>query len=359
MGLWAAVRAVQAGLTVTLIEAGRIGDGASGGLLGALFPHMPDRWNEKKEFQYQALVSLPDAIAPLEAETGLSAGYRRTGRIIPLPKAHLRPIAERHSEEAIINWHRGATRFDWMVTESPAVADYIAPAVAAAGCVTDTLAARANPRDYLALLKAWLTLQPGVTLLENTALKSLDPVRGLADCASQAPIAFSHAVIAAGTASFAMIETLMPPREKPLGTGVKGQAALLAADLPDHCPVVYLDGLYIVPHEGGQVAVGSTSENRYEHPTTTDHQLDDLLTRARALVPALEHAPVLERWAGLRPKAFTRDPMLGPIPGHKNILTLTGGFKISFGIAHLLAEKLVASVCGEAVDDVPEGFWLG
>lgn len=68
MGLWAAVMAARAGLTTRLLERRLIGSGASGGLLGALMPHMPDRWNDKKQFQFDALVSLEGEIAALETD---------------------------------------------------------------------------------------------------------------------------------------------------------------------------------------------------------------------------------------------------------------------------------------------------
>ncbi|MGO7515517.1 FAD-dependent oxidoreductase, partial [Rhizobium ruizarguesonis] len=82
MGLWAAVHAERRGIRTLIADDGRLGEGASGGLLGALMPHMPDRWSEKKQFQFDALVSLEAEITALEAETGLSAGYNRSGRLI-------------------------------------------------------------------------------------------------------------------------------------------------------------------------------------------------------------------------------------------------------------------------------------
>jgi glycine oxidase len=46
-----------------------------------------------------------------------------------------------------------------------------------------------------------------------------------------------------------------------LGGPVKGQAALLDADAPADLPLVYHDGVYVIAHDDGHVAVGSTSEN--------------------------------------------------------------------------------------------------
>jgi glycine oxidase len=152
-----------------------------------------------------------------------------------------------------------------------------------------------------------------------------------------------------------MIEKLLGA-PKPLGMSVKGQSALMAADIDPSLPLIFLDGLYVVPHEGGRVAIGSTSENAFSEPFTTDHQLEDLIARARALVPALANAPVLERWAGLRPKAMERDPMVGSLPGAERIISLTGGFKVSFGIAHRLAEAALHDVFGTQDPTMPATF---
>lgn len=83
MGLWAALKAERRGIDTIMIDGDGVASGASGGLLGALMAHMPDRWNEKKQLQFEGLLSLEAEIALLEDETGLSAGYQRCGRLIP------------------------------------------------------------------------------------------------------------------------------------------------------------------------------------------------------------------------------------------------------------------------------------
>lgn len=363
MGLWGALKAAEAGLSVTLVDAGAIGQGASGGLLGALFPWMPDRWNAKKQYQFDALLALPEELARLEALTGLSANWRRLGRVIPLPAPHLRDIALRHSGEAEINWRSGDRRFHWHVGDSAPAGVELAPESCAAGHIVDTLAARIEPRALLRLLLAALALQPKVRIMDHARLASLDAQKGRAEVEfaphpHPATIVFSHALLAAGAASFPILETLLPPLAKPLGQGVKGQAALLRAGLGPETPVVFLDGLYIVPHEGGLAAIGSTSENSYDAPHATDIRLDDVIARARALMRALRDAEVIERWAGIRPRAIGRDPMVGPVPGHPNVIALTGGFKISFGVAHRLAQSALDRILGTNAAPLPKNFTL-
>lgn len=356
MGLWAAVHAERMGIDTLLIEEGLLGQGASGGLLGALMPHMPDRWNAKKQFQFDALVSLEAEIATLESETGLSAGYRRSGRLIPLPKPHLRKIALGHSADAEIRWDAGGRRFHWHLLDAPPVPDWVAPGANEGGLVHDTLAARVAPRPLVATLAAFLRSARHVRIIDNVALAGIDLGRNLAET-DAGTIAFGHCIVAMGYRSFPLLARYTDGLKQPLGQPVKGQAALLKADVDPSLPTIFRDGLYIVAHEGGHVAIGSTSENRFDDPYSTDEQLDVLLAGARELVPVLGDAPVLERWAGLRPKAIDRDPMVGAHPSHQSLLALTGGFKVSFGLAHRLAEWVVAGAAGHTPPfELPESF---
>ncbi len=80
-----------------------------------------------------------------------------------------------------------------------------------------------------------------------------------------------------------------------------------------------------------------------------------LIDRARALCPALAEAPVIERWAGVRPRAKSLAPMLGPWPGREGHFIANGGFKIGFGMAPKVAE-VMADLVLDGRDGVPEGF---
>ncbi len=357
MGLWATLEGASAGLSVTLAEAGGLASGASGGLLGALMPHMPDRWNAKKQFQFDALLSLEDEIRAIEEKTGLKSGYRRCGRLIPLPKPHLADIARGHQDDAARHWVSGEKRFYWNLRSPDFAGDLLAGEASAYGLVEETFAARVSPRGLTAALAAFLKSHPKVTLLEHSPVASLDPVGRVAVMASGARIGFGTAILAAGYRTAGLLEALCGPFSRAPVVPVKGQAALLAASLPADMPVVYLDGLYIVPHEGGRVAIGSTSENRFDDARSTDGALDGLIEAARLLMPLLREATVIERWAGLRPKAIGRDPMVGRLPGFDTIHVLTGGFKVSFGIAHVLARRLMGGILrGDGETGLPETF---
>lgn len=357
MGLWAAVKADRLGIDTLLVDAGHIGSGASGGLLGALMPHMPDRWSDKKQFQFDALLSLEADIAAVEADTGLSAGYRRCGRIIPLPKPHLRTIAERHQQDALSNWHADERQFYWHLLDNAPVSGWVAETAGEAGFVHDTFAAKVSPRAFVAVLKAYVERCRHVRLVENCAVAALDP-EGIATLTGGEHVSFSHCMVSAGHSSFPLLQTALGlPESGVLGQPVKGQAALLDAKADPAMPVVFLNGLYVVPHEDGRVAIGSTSEEEFEDPFSTDDRLEMLIEKAREIVPALSGAAVVERWAGLRPKAIGRDPMVGVHPRHARLIALTGGFKVSFGLAHRLADAAIDAMCGRPMR-APDSFSL-
>lgn len=351
VGLWLARFAAQAGLEVVLCDRRVIGSGASGGILGALMPHMPERWNAKKQFQFEALVALEDMLRALEAETGLSTGYGRIGRLLPLIEAHHRRLAQERAGFVADVWR--SERFSWTVCDRTVDAAWPASAAAPHGVVLETLTARVDPRALLAALKTSLAAMPNVQLIEGDGVAGWHDGRALLDSGGE--IRAGHLAVTAGFESFPLLESLMklPPG---LGRPVKGQAALIEADIPADRPLVFCDGVYVVPHADGRVAVGSTSEDAFDQPRSTDARLDAVIAKARALCPELAEGRVVERWAGLRPKAVGREPIVGAMPGAPAIIAATGGFKITFGIAHRMAEAALAAVLDQEPDGLPESF---
>ncbi len=339
-GLAVAEACAARGMRVVVLEAARIGSGASGGVVGALSPHVPERWNPKKAFQFKALAG---AGAYWE-RIGQHAGFRRSGRLIPILSAEGRALAEERGRGAEDLWQGQAV---WRVLPRGAHAAWVAPSAAPFGLVEETLSARIFPRQALDALAA-------STRAEGGEIREGWPVATIDDGHVTGPLGTVRAgaiVIAAGLPGFDLLAHLVGPVD---ARGVKGQAALLALAHNDP-PMLFADGLYVVPHDGGRVAVGSTSEAEWTAPTGTDDRLDDVLARARVLCPALTHAAVLERWAGLRPRAPRPDPMLGPVPGAPGVFAALGGFKIGFGIAPEVGAVLARMIAGEPVD-LPESF---
>lgn len=341
-GLACAYACAHRGDAVTVYDAGRVGDGASGGIVGALAPHVPDQWNPKKEFQFEALDTADVFWSKVDALSGIPSGYGRIGRLQPLLSQKAVELAEARSTSAKDLWQG---RYHWWIKPRP---DTMSDTAAPYGVVHDTLAGRINPlQSTLSLACACRT--KGVQIHEN------HPIHSLAD--NQVSGSWGNAnadaiIVAAGVAGFNLIapHTLLHP-----GSGIKGQAALFDIALPHH-PQIYADGVYIIPHVDGTVAVGSTSENKW-NINGTDEKLDILIAKAQAICPMLTTAPILKRWSGIRPKARRRDPMLGPVPNLQGFYAAMGAFKIGFGLSHKIGEVVAAQIHGEIVT-IPESFTL-
>ena len=325
-GLSVAWACARRGARVRVVETVGVGAGSSGGVVGALSPHVPEAWNPKKAFQLDSLLMAAGWWAGVEAFAGLPSGYGRMGRLQPLADDRAVEAARRRGVEAEGLWQGQAA---WRVV--PVTGAAWEPMSPSGWLVEDTLSARISPRMALEALVAAVRAAGGEVVLGEAA-----------DAGA--------VVHATGVQGLADLSGALGSR---VGSGVKGQALALRFDARQAAQV-FVDGLHIVPHADGTVAVGSTSETVWTDDGP-DGQLDSLLTRAVAALPVLRGAEVVTRWAGLRPRATSRAPMLGAWPGRDGHFIANGGFKIGFGMAPKVAE-VMADLVLDGRDTIPDGF---
>ncbi|SFR58411.1 Glycine/D-amino acid oxidase [Yoonia tamlensis] len=318
-GLAVAYACARRGARVQVIDPNGVAAGSSGGIVGALAPHAPEKWNEKKAFQFESLIYAEQFWDEVCALTGADVGYARSGRLQPLADARAVDLARDRAENAARLWQGKAL---WEVIVAPDSAWM--PPSPSGFIVRDTLSALVHPR------RATRALADAVIALGGSVETSGDP---------QGKI-----VWATGFAGVSDVG----------GGGVKGQAALLDFDAKGQ-PQLFADALHIIPHGDGTVAIGSTTERNFDDPTTTDDLLDDVLARARAAFPVLQDAPVIERWAGVRPRSRSRAPVLGVHPARAGEYVANGGFKIGFGMAPKVGQ-VMADLVLDGRDSVPDEF---
>ncbi|HLQ18513.1 MAG TPA: FAD-dependent oxidoreductase, partial [Tabrizicola sp.] len=262
-GLSIAWACLARGAKVRVIETAGWGAGSSGGLVGALSPHVPEAWNAKKTFQLDSLLLAESWWSDIEMASGLPSGYARHGRLQPLADDRAVAAAHRRADEAAGLWQGKA---QWRVVAASG-RDW-EPFTPTGKLVWDTLSARLSPRMGLAALIEALKARGAELVLGE------GPQEG----------AVVHATGVAG------LQELSQAFGATLGSGVKGQALALRYDARD-LPQLFVDGLHIVPHADGTVAIGSTSEPDGTDQRT-DAQLDSLLAKAVAAVPVLAGAEV-------------------------------------------------------------------
>jgi glycine/D-amino acid oxidase-like deaminating enzyme len=322
-GLSVAWACARRGAKVRVVAPEGLGAGASAGLVGALAPHVPEAWNGLKAFQLESLLMAEAWWADVQAAGGVDPGYLRSGRLQPLADAAAVEAARARADGAAAHWGGAA---EWQVERaSGGVWEPLSPS---GWVLRDTLSARLSPRGACNALAA--------------ALRGAEVV---ADAEDQGAVV--HA------SGWRGLEALSEAFGKKLGGGVKGQAVSLRHDAAGR-PQIYAGGLHIVPHADGTVAVGSTSETKWESEAP-DGQAEALIARARAVIPCLADAPVIESWAGIRPRAASRQLVLGAWPGRPGHYIANGGFKIGFGMAPLAAERLADLVLAGR-DAVPDAF---
>ncbi len=326
-GLSVAWAAALRGARVRVVESVAVGAGSSGGIVGALSPHVPENWNEKKAFQLDSLLMAADWWHVVEAASGISSGYGRLGRLQPLADADAVELARGRGVTAAALWRGQAS---WQVV--PTIGAAWEPVSPTGLLVRDDLSARLHPRMAARALVA--------------ALRAAGSEVVIGEAEDEGAVVWATGV--------AGLEALSSDLGRSVGAGVKGQAALLRHEARA-LPQLFVDGLHVVPHSDGTVAIGSTSENRYQDGALVDAQLDALIAKAQAALPVLAGAEVIERWAGVRPRAATRAPLLGAWPGREGHYVANGGFKIGFGMAPKLAE-VMADLVLDGRDSVPEGF---
>jgi glycine oxidase len=286
---------------------------------------VPENWNAKKAFQLDSLLMAQSFWDDVRAG-GSDSGYARTGRLQPIADAAALNLARTREGTAKELWQNHA---EWRVVQDRP--DHWYPQSPSGWFIRDTLSALVHPRQACDALVTALNAK-GITVQSEGDAKGTT-------------------VWATGVSG---LQDFSASHHRSVGSGVKGQAALLEYDARS-MPQIFGHGIHVIPHQDGTVAVGSTSEREYSSPDQTDAQLDDVIETARTLVPALKTATVIDRWAGVRPRARSRAPMLGAWPDRPGHFIANGGFKIGFGMAPKVAQVMVDLIL-DGHDTIPDGF---
>lgn len=331
---------------VMLIERGHPGAEASWAAGGILAPQVEA--DHADDFFRLACASrdlYPAFAQSLQEETGIDVELDRSGTLCvgftPQDGEELRRRYEWQASEGLqVEWLSGdeARRLE------PCISGNIASALR---LPNDWQVE--NRRLVEALVSANEKL--GVQLVTDCAVTALriehETVRGVET--SQGPVAAPIVVVAAGAWSSLINSPGSPLIEiEP----VRGQMLCFAARSENGRHVIYSPRGYLVPRRDGRVLAGSTAEHVGFEKRVTDDGIKAIKAMALEITAAIAGLPVIDSWAGFRPRAKDDLPVLGRCAEARGLFYATGHYRNGI---------LLAPITGQVIADaIVDGVvWAG
>lgn len=336
IGLSTALRLLEEGASVTLLdrrEAGCEASWAGGGILSPLYP-----WNYSDSVTRLAAYSMsryPEWTAALNTATGIDPEYQICGLVI-LPPC---------DPEAAVNWcsahavrltylsssHHGGLSWAHINDEQGNAQALFLPEVAQVR----------NPRLLQALYKR--IRQLGGKIIEHCEVQELE-ISGQKVHAIRTPSEKHSAdqyILSAGAWSRKILgEHALNLAIKP----IRGQMLLYRLPGNPLCSIVLQRDLYLIPRRDGHLLMGSTIEDTgFDKQITLDAK-NRLSSWAEEILPQLKNTPLLKHWSGLRPATPDNIPIIGPHPFLENLYINSGHFRYGVTMAPGSAEILVNEI---------------
>lgn len=342
IGMFTALELANTGLSVVLLERGKIGQGApnaswsAGGILSPLYPwRYPEAVNKLCSWSQTHYPALLERLGP---KTASKVEYHQCGMII-LDKVD----AEKASSWAIAH-PQLHNRPDMLLKHEVAQYD-LAVRAPEEGAIRMSKVAQLRPPRLLRSLQKALK-RANVYIVQNAEVQGFtwagDRISGVrtGDTLWEG----DQVVITAGAWSGTLLESVgMPNAIKP----IRGQMLQykMKADIPQH--IVMHKGVYVIPRLDGTVLIGATEEDVAFDQNTTREARDQLRDAATRFIPSLAKYKVEQQWSGFRPCTPDNAPIIGRHPLIENLWLNTGHFKngvvMAPAAARLLTDLLTAN----------------
>lgn len=330
----------RSGRTVRLLERGLPGQEASGAFAGLLTTSAEGSdEGPYLSLSRQALTTMRETVARLEAETGLDIG---------LVCSPLYRVATGEQERATLyaHWQRLQQRGERATWLEPGNLPGEAPALSSR--ITGAIC---SPEEY--------HLVPA--LLLDAALKSAQHLGATVQCHTEVHALLTQGdriigVEAEGTRYFAehiilangaWSPSLLRPLKLQLAVSPqKGQMLGLVCRDYSLSSIINTAWGYIVPKPDNTIVVGATREDSGFAKHITVAGMAHLL-RAIAVLPPLMQSTIAYTFVGLRPLSRDGMPLLGPIPGWQGLHAATGHSQHGILLAAITAQMLTQYINGE------------
>jgi D-amino-acid dehydrogenase len=311
-------------LLIDRADQGRATDAGAGILSPETNSRDPDAWFN---FAVEAVAYYPTLVQALQADEGGDTGYAQCGQMIVAVSEDEQEPFER-AKRLIFSrqTHRGMPSAEDLHEVSPGEAHALFPLLAPVyGAIYYRRAARVDGRLLNQALRRaaerrGLVIRPGGVerlIIQNHAVTGV-VVEG-------ETLSAGKVVIAGGAWSQAFgvqlgVEIPVAPQ--------RGQIIHLGLSRIDTSawPMISaFHGHYMVPWPDRRVVVGATRETGSGfHPHATAAGVREVLSEALRVAPGLAAARIRDIRVGLRPYSADTMPVLGPVPGVRDISLATG-----------------------------------
>ncbi len=340
IGLTAAVRLLEEGATVTILERGKAGQESSwagGGILSPLCPW--DYLDAVTRLTDYSAAMFPAWVAGLYALTGIDAEHEVSGMLV-LPPYHAEAAQKwRISHEADVE--------QGVFTQLLPLSKQITPFhfKAEHSLFLPRIAQVRNPRLLRALHKQ--VVQLGGRIVEYCEVQQIITQDNRLDslATSCGKWRADRFVITAGAWSKQVLG------KHALGLDIKpvrGQMLLYKFEEPLLGSIVLQGDLYLIPRRDGYLLIGSTVEDVGFNKQTTSAARAYLSESAQRLLPQLKTMPIMSHWAGLRPGSPSNIPTIGRHPLLNNLFINSGHFRYGVTMSPGSTQILLNEIMGRS-----------
>lgn len=323
---------------VILIERSQPGEEASFAAAGMLAPQAEaDKADDFFRLACKSRDLYPDFSAALHQDTGVDVELDTTGTLyLAFTDDDEREIEDRY------RWQTDAGLLVEKLSYSEAL--QLEPSI-----TPDLRMALRFPLDIQVenrqLLSALVAANQnlGVRLMTNTTVTSLETGRaGVEGVHIANGFLSSRTVVIAGGAWSSTISGLRELNIEP----VRGQMVCLDSGSRIFRHVIYSPRGYVVPRASGRLLAGSTTEHVAFDKRVTAGGIHSIVTRALEISPAIYALPLVDCWAGLRPRAPDNLPVLGPVFKIEGLFYATGHYRNGILLAPITAELIAEAIMG-------------
>jgi glycine oxidase len=336
---------------VMVIERGEFGREASWAAGGILAPQVEaDTADDFFRLARASRDLYPQFAEALLDETGLDIELDTTGTLY---------VAFRESEDSEFR-----ARFDWQRSEGLAIewlsgdeARALEPALS-----KNVRCALRFPNDFQVenrrLVEALLVSNRklGVQLVEHCEVKAVRVSAGKVSGAETSfeSVACDVAVVAAG----AWTSTIDPAARLEIEP-VRGQMLCFRPARPLVRHVIYSSRGYLIPRRDGRLIAGSTSERVGFDKRVTEQGVAEIKSMAIEIAPQVEILPLIDSWAGFRPRAPDDLPVLGRSPEIDGLFYATGHYRNGILLAPITGELMAEAIISKSVSPLVAAFSPG